>query len=61
MASTTFPILNIAPAQIIRGNGVLAGSGDRFEKLGARPLVVAAIAHSTSPCPFWLRLSLTLL
>ncbi|MBE9064439.1 iron-containing alcohol dehydrogenase family protein [cf. Phormidesmis sp. LEGE 11477] len=38
--STTFPILNIAPAQVIRGNGVLAKSGDLLSRLGSRPLLV---------------------
>lgn len=52
MASTTFPILNIAPAQVIRGNGVLAGSGDRFARLGARPLMVGGDRTLKVAMPF---------
>ncbi|MEL7512731.1 MAG: iron-containing alcohol dehydrogenase, partial [Cyanobacteria bacterium J06554_3] len=52
MASTTFPILNIAPAQVIRGNGVLAGSGDRFARLGVRPLVVGGDRTLNVAMPF---------
>lgn len=40
MAVSTFPILNIAPAQVIRGNGAIAHSADRFATLGRRPLLV---------------------
>ena len=45
--STAFPILNIAPAQVIRGNGVLAKSGDLLTRLGSRPLLVGG--HQSLP------------
>ncbi len=43
VASTSqavFPVLSIAPAQVIRGNGVLARSSELLARLGARPLLV---------------------
>ena len=52
MALTPFPIPNIAPAQVIRGNGVLAGSGDRLARLGARPLVVGGDRTLNVAMPF---------
>ncbi len=39
-AQAVFPVLSIAPAQVIRGNGVLARSGELFARLGNRPLLV---------------------
>jgi glycerol dehydrogenase len=34
------PILNVAPAQVIRGRGILAEAVDGISRLGQRPLVV---------------------
>ncbi len=39
MALSTFPILNVAPAQVIRGNGVLANDA-LFSRLGDRALII---------------------
>ncbi|PZO46006.1 MAG: oxidoreductase, partial [Phormidesmis priestleyi] len=52
MASLTFPILNIAPAQVVRGNGVLAKSGPLFARLGKRPLLVGGSSALTAALPF---------
>ncbi len=52
MASLTFPILNIAPAQVVRGQGVLAESGPLFARLGKRPLVVGGDRTLQAAMPF---------
>ena len=52
MASLTFPILNIAPAQVIRGQGVLAESGPLFARLGKRPLIVGGDRTLRAAMPF---------
>lgn len=52
MAVSTFPILNIAPAQVIRGNNVLASSGPVFARLGKRPLLVGGDRALTVAMPF---------
>ncbi len=56
MASATalapFPILNVAPAQVIRGQGVLALSGELFARLGQRPLVVGGAHSLKAAMPF---------
>ncbi len=52
MASLTFPILNIAPAQVVRGNGVLAKSGPLFARLGKRPLLVGGDRALAAALPF---------
>ena len=41
MTSFTLPPLTIAPAQVVRGQGVLAHMGDSIARLGVRPLIVA--------------------
>ncbi|MFK8182970.1 MAG: iron-containing alcohol dehydrogenase family protein [Phormidesmis sp.] len=60
MSSSTFPILNVAPAQVVRGQGVLSKSGSKgnrlFAQLGQRPLVVGgkqalAVAESFLSVP----------
>ncbi len=40
MVTTTLPVLSIAPAQVVRGNGILAAQGAGIAALGQRPLVV---------------------
>ena len=52
MASLAFPILNIAPAQVVRGNGVLAKSGPLLARLGKRPLLVGGSRALTAALPF---------
>ncbi len=52
MVSSTFAILNIAPAQVIRGQGVLADSGRLFARLGARPLLVGGNRSLAAALPF---------
>ncbi len=52
MASLAFPILNIAPAQVVRGNGVLAKSGPLLARLGKRPLLVGGSSALTAALPF---------
>jgi glycerol dehydrogenase len=55
MASSTFPvfpILNIAPAQVIRGSGVLAQSGPLWARLGQRPLLVGGGKTLKAAMPF---------
>ena len=42
MTSFTLPPLTIAPAQVVRGQGVLAHMGDSIARLGVRPLIVAS-------------------
>ncbi len=51
MALSTFPILNIAPAQVIRGNGVLANEG-LFERLGRRSLIIGGPHSLPAAMPF---------
>lgn len=51
MALPTFPILNIAPAQVIRGNGVLENEG-LFERLGQRPVVIGGPNSLPAAMPF---------
>ena len=41
MTSFTLPPLTVAPAQVVRGQGVLAQMGDSIARLGCRPLIVA--------------------
>ncbi|MEL6261964.1 MAG: iron-containing alcohol dehydrogenase family protein [Cyanobacteria bacterium J06626_6] len=52
MTAPTFPILNIAPAQVIRGSGVLAGSAELFARLGQRPLVIGGDRALKAAMPF---------
>ena len=52
MASSTLAILNIAPAQVIRGQGVLADSGRRLSQLGKRPLLVGGDRSLAAARPF---------
>lgn len=52
MASLTFPVLNIAPAQVVRGQGVLAESGPLFARLGKRPLIVGGDRTLPAAMPF---------
>ncbi len=52
MVSSTFAILNIAPAQVIRGQGVLANSGRLFARLGVRPLLVGGDRSLAAALPF---------
>ncbi len=40
MSTATLPVLSIAPAQVIRGNGILLGQRGAISALGRRPLVV---------------------
>ena len=54
MAPLAFPILSIAPAQVIRGNGVLAKEGLLFARLGTRPLVVGGDRALSAAHPFLL-------
>lgn len=51
MALSTFPILNVAPAQVIRGNGVLANQA-LFSRLGRRALVVGGDRSLAAAQPF---------
>ncbi|MEL6938564.1 MAG: iron-containing alcohol dehydrogenase family protein [Cyanobacteria bacterium J06598_1] len=52
MTVSTFPILNIAPAQVVRGSGVLSKSANLFAKLGKRPLVVGGQTSLKAALPF---------
>lgn len=64
MTSVTFPILNIAPAQVIRGQGVLSQSAQSigtkgaaqdsalFARLGQRPLIVGGDRSLSVAMPF---------
>ncbi len=47
-----FPVLMVAPAQVIRGNGVLAQSGPLLARLGRRPLVVGGSSTLAAAEPF---------
>lgn len=40
MTTSTLPLLSIAPAQVVRGDGILAAQGATIAALGKRPLVV---------------------
>jgi glycerol dehydrogenase len=40
MTTATLPVLSIAPAQVIRGDGILAAQGSTIAALGQRPIVV---------------------
>lgn len=51
-SSVTFPILNIAPAQVIRGSGVLSSSHDLFASFGDRPLLVGGENSLPRALPF---------
>ncbi len=53
MAVSAFPILNIAPAQVIRGNGVLATSATLFARLGQRPLLIGGDHTLQKSLPFF--------
>ncbi|MGD1863577.1 MAG: iron-containing alcohol dehydrogenase family protein [Phormidesmis sp.] len=53
MAVSTFPILNIAPAQVVRGNTVLATSGRLFARLGQRPLLIGGDRTLKKSLPFF--------
>ncbi|EDX85050.1 3-dehydroquinate synthase [Synechococcus sp. PCC 7335] len=50
--SPAFPILNIAPAQVIRGSGVLAKSGELLARMGTRPLLVGGSQSLPKAQPF---------
>jgi glycerol dehydrogenase-like iron-containing ADH family enzyme len=54
MTSVTFPILNIAPAQVIRGQGVLGAvqEGALLARLGQRPLIVGGDRALAAAMPF---------
>ena len=52
MVSSCFPVLSIAPAQVIRGAGVLAESEKLFARLGQRPLVIGGDRTLSSALPF---------
>ncbi|MEL6775664.1 MAG: iron-containing alcohol dehydrogenase family protein [Cyanobacteria bacterium J06597_16] len=52
MAISTFPTLNIAPAQVVRGTGVLAESGALLSRLGQRPLLVGGDRAIAAAMPF---------
>lgn len=52
MDSLNFPTLNIAPAQVVRGSGVLARSAELFARLGKRPLLVGGDRTLTVARPF---------
>ncbi|KPQ34362.1 MAG: glycerol dehydrogenase GldA [Phormidesmis priestleyi Ana] len=49
---TPLPILNIAPAQVIRGNSVLKTQRGLFARLGQRPLVVGGSHSLAAAEPF---------
>ncbi|MEM8503348.1 MAG: iron-containing alcohol dehydrogenase family protein [Cyanobacteria bacterium P01_D01_bin.1] len=51
-SAATFPVLNIAPAQVIRGNGVLAGSRELLARFGSRPLLVGGEHSLPRALPF---------
>jgi glycerol dehydrogenase-like iron-containing ADH family enzyme len=40
MTTATLPVLSIAPAQVVRGDGILSNQGSAISALGQRPLVV---------------------
>lgn len=52
MSLPTFPILNVAPAQVVRGQGVLANSGTLLAQLGRRPLIVGGRRSLAAAEPF---------
>lgn len=45
-------VLNIAPAQVIRGSGVLSSSAALFSRLGQRPLLVGGKTSMEAALPF---------
>ena len=53
MTLSTFPVLNIAPAQVIRGSGILAESADAFARLGMRPLLIGGEHTLGKALPFF--------
>lgn len=53
MTVSTFPVLNIAPAQVIRGSGILAKSADVFARLGQRPLLIGGEHTLCKALPFF--------
>lgn len=52
MTSSCFPILSIAPAQVIRGSGILAKNTKLFAQFGQRPLVVGGDRTLAVAMPF---------
>ncbi len=52
MAVSAFPVLNIAPAQVVRGSGVLLESTALFARLGSRPLLVGGQTSLAVALPF---------
>ncbi|MEL6855622.1 MAG: iron-containing alcohol dehydrogenase family protein [Cyanobacteria bacterium J06607_13] len=53
MAVSTFPVLNIAPAQVIRGSGILSTRADVFAQLGQRPLLIGGEHTLQKALPFF--------
>ncbi len=45
--------LQVAPARVIRGFGVLARSGEEIARLGKRPLVISGVHSGEAIAPFW--------
>lgn len=52
MASSSFPVLSIAPAQVIRGSRVLAENAKLFARFGQRPLIVGGDRTLAIALPF---------
>lgn len=53
MTATFLPPMTIAPAQVLRGEGILAQAGAAIARLGKRPLVVGGDRALTVVQPFW--------
>jgi glycerol dehydrogenase-like iron-containing ADH family enzyme len=51
-SSLNYPTLTIAPAQVMRGAGILKQSGDAIDRFGSRPLVVGGDRTLTVVQPF---------
>lgn len=52
MTQLTLPPLMVAPAQVVRGSGIVASAGNRIAALGQRPLLVGgqrALAAASAP------------
>lgn len=50
---STLSTLMVAPAQVVRGSGILSECGPLIAKLGQRPLVVGGDLTLKAAAPFW--------
>ncbi|MEL6137542.1 MAG: iron-containing alcohol dehydrogenase family protein [Cyanobacteria bacterium J06628_6] len=52
METASFPVLMVAPAQVVRGSGVIAQSGSQLARFGRRPLIVGGTHTLQAAKPF---------